>query len=80
MLIRLLSSIGGLLADPAGMYPGVFGPGSFLGGEDGVQWMIKWPYLLPNLASAIFIFFSACTVILGLEEVSPATPTRLWEF
>jgi MFS family permease len=47
--------LGGLLADPAGTYPSVFGPNSTLGGTDGVSWMIKWPYLAPNLASAFIV-------------------------
>jgi hypothetical protein len=32
--------------------------------------MIKYPYLLPNLVSAMFLISSALVVILGLEEVS----------
>lgn len=36
----------------------------------GVQWMLKWPYALPNLLSATFLFISACSVILFLEETS----------
>lgn len=39
--------LGGLLADPVGSYPGVFGPGTLLGGRDGVWWMREWPYALP---------------------------------
>lgn len=61
--------LGGLLAEPATSYPWLFGPGSILGGEHGVQWMLKYPYALPNLASACFLISSALVVILGLEEV-----------
>jgi hypothetical protein len=61
---------GGLLADPVTQWPRVFGPGSLLGGETGVQWMIDYPYALPNLLSACFLLSSALVVILGLEEVS----------
>lgn len=60
---------GGLLADPVGSYPSVFGPGSALGGKDGVHWMTKWPYALPNLVSAFFLLNSALALSLGLEEV-----------
>lgn len=60
---------GGMLADPAGSYPGLFGPGSLLGGEGGVWWMQHWPFALPNVLSAIFIFFSLIAVFLGLDEV-----------
>jgi hypothetical protein len=61
--------IGGLLAEPVTNYPGLFGPGSLIGGKDGVQWMMNYPYALPNLISACFLLGSAFVVILGLEEV-----------
>ena len=62
--------LGGLLSDPVGSYPRVFGKGSLLGGEDGVWWLKHWPYALPNLLSAVFLFSSAVAVLFGLEEVS----------
>lgn len=62
--------LGGLLADPVGSYPSLVGPGSTFGGKDGVWWMQRWPYALPNLVSAVFLSFSALTLTLGLEEVS----------
>lgn len=65
-----LTITGGLLADPVKSYPSVFGPGSFFGGKDGVYWMKTWPYALPNLLSAVFLFFSALAVVLFLEETS----------
>ncbi|OKP00472.1 hypothetical protein PENSUB_7929 [Penicillium subrubescens] len=49
-------------------FPGLFGPGSTLGGKDGVWWMQRWPYALPNVLSAIFIFMSLLAVFLGLDE------------
>ncbi|CRG90115.1 putative membrane protein YCR023C [Talaromyces islandicus] len=61
-------SLGGFLADPAGNFPGVFGPGSALGGKDGVWWMQHWPYALPNLVSAVFITMSLAAVFFGLDE------------
>ncbi|OTA33249.1 hypothetical protein BTJ68_06148 [Hortaea werneckii EXF-2000] len=60
--------LGGLLADPVGSYPDIFGPGGSLGGKDGVGWLTKWPYALPNVVSAGFLFCSAIGVVLGLEE------------
>jgi len=63
--------IGGVLADPVGSYPSLFGAGTFFGGKDGVWWMRQWPYALPNLMSAIFLFFAVCGVFFGLEEVRP---------
>ncbi|KAF2275307.1 MFS general substrate transporter [Westerdykella ornata] len=60
--------LGGILADPVASYPALFGPNSLLGGKSGVQWMIRWPYALPNLVSAVFLFISACGIIFFLEE------------
>ncbi|KAL1989187.1 hypothetical protein VTN96DRAFT_3734 [Rasamsonia emersonii] len=60
--------LGGILADPVNSYPGLFGPGSFFGGKDGVWWMQHWPFALPNLLSAVFIFASFLAVFLGLDE------------
>ncbi|KAI5298698.1 hypothetical protein KEM56_003846 [Ascosphaera pollenicola] len=62
--------VGGVLADPIQTYPGIFGPGSWLGGEDGVWWMRRWPFAFPNLVSAVFILISVCAVLFGLDEVS----------
>lgn len=64
--------LGGLLADPVGSYPKLFGPGSVIGGQDGVGWMTKWPYALPNLVSAVFLFCSSMAAIFGLEETHEA--------
>ncbi|GME27581.1 putative mfs multidrug transporter protein [Neofusicoccum parvum] len=64
--------LGGLLADPVASYPRLFGPGSVFGGKDGVGWMTKWPYALPNLVSAVFLFCSAMAIIFGLEETHEA--------
>lgn len=61
--------LGGSLADPVHSFPGIFGPGSFLGGKNGIWWMQHWPYALPNVLSAIFIFASMIAVFLGLDEV-----------
>lgn len=62
--------LGGLLADPVGSYPSLFGPSSIFGGKDGVAWMKSYPYALPNITSAIFLLLSALAVILFLEETS----------
>ncbi|RAH74129.1 uncharacterized protein BO66DRAFT_313639 [Aspergillus aculeatinus CBS 121060] len=60
--------LGGALADPLNSYPEFFGPGTFLGGTEGVHWMRRWPYALPNLLSAMYIFASFWAVFLGLNE------------
>ena len=52
-------ALGGLLADPAGTYPASFG---------GVKWMQRWPYLLPNMVSALIVFVSLITVVFSLDE------------
>ncbi|KAF5859444.1 hypothetical protein ETB97_002844 [Aspergillus alliaceus] len=68
--------LGGMLADPVKNYPHLFGPGSLLGGKDGVGWMLHWPFALPNLLSAIFIFASLAAVFLGLDETHEVTRHR----
>ena len=60
--------LGGFLADPIASFPNVFGPGSHLGGKDGVGWMTSFPYALPNIVSSVFILSSALCVIFGLDE------------
>ncbi|KIX06595.1 uncharacterized protein Z518_04571 [Rhinocladiella mackenziei CBS 650.93] len=64
--------LGGFLADPISSFPHIFGPGSLLGGKDGVKWMSSFPYALPNVVSAVFILVSALCVVLGLDETHPA--------
>ncbi|KAI1913367.1 hypothetical protein LOZ12_005024 [Ophidiomyces ophidiicola] len=66
--------LGGILADPIKTYPGIFGPGTLLGGKEGIWWMEKWPYALPNLVSAMFMFIALVAVFLGLDEVSVDNP------
>ncbi|EFW15126.1 hypothetical protein D8B26_004526 [Coccidioides posadasii str. Silveira] len=60
--------LGGILADPVKNYPGLFGPGSLIGGKDGVWWMKQWPYALPNFISALFMLIALVAVFLGLDE------------
>ena len=54
--------LGGVLSDPAGSYPKVFGNMGFF---------VKFPYALPNLVSAFFLFSATLAAWLNLEEVSP---------
>lgn len=67
--------LGGVLSDPVTQYPGIFGPSSLLGGKDGIWWMQRWPYALPNIISAIFLLSAVIALWLGLEEVRRATPS-----
>ncbi|RMJ13381.1 hypothetical protein CDV36_006988 [Fusarium kuroshium] len=55
--------MGGLLSDPAGSYPGLFGK---------VDFFLKYPYATPNIISSIFLAIAALTVWLGLEETLDA--------
>ncbi|OCT54436.1 hypothetical protein CLCR_00807 [Cladophialophora carrionii] len=68
--------LGGFLADPITSFPGVFGPGSTIGGKDGVGWMTAFPYALPNVISATFILSAAILLILGLDETHAALRDR----
>ncbi|EXJ79380.1 hypothetical protein A1O3_08882 [Capronia epimyces CBS 606.96] len=68
--------LGGFLADPIQSFPHVFGPGSLLGGKNGVQWMQSFPYALPNVISACLILNSAFWLVLGLDETHPALRSR----
>lgn len=52
--------LGGLLADPAGSYPSVFGH---------IKWLQRYPYSPPNLLSAFFLLCAGLGVFFGLEEV-----------
>ncbi|KAF2755725.1 MFS general substrate transporter [Pseudovirgaria hyperparasitica] len=60
--------LGGVLSDPIGQYPSLFGPHSTFGGDQGVYWMKQWPYALPNIVCAIFLITSSTAVFLGLDE------------
>ncbi|KAI9641842.1 hypothetical protein NHQ30_009709 [Ciborinia camelliae] len=51
--------LGGLLADPAGNYPSMFG---------GIKWLEKYPYAPPNLLSGVFLASACLAVIFALEE------------
>lgn len=68
--------LGGILADPVKSYPKLLGPGSLLGGKDGVWWMQHWPYALPNVLSAMFLFCAAVAVFLGLDETHETAKYR----
>ena len=52
--------VGGLLSDPAGTYPTLFGNIAFFG---------DYPYAAPNIVSALFLLASTLAVWLFLEEV-----------
>lgn len=51
--------MGGMLAEPATTYPGVFGD---------VEWMKRHPYALPNIVSAAILMVSVLFVFFGMDE------------
>lgn len=51
--------LGGVLSDPASSYPGLLGR---------VALLMRFPYALPNVVSALFLLAAAAAVWLGLEE------------
>jgi MFS family permease len=53
--------LGGFLSDPAKSYPGLFGDNALFN---------EYPYALPNLMSAVFLFSAVLLVWLRLEEVN----------
>ncbi|KAF9777023.1 hypothetical protein IL306_004709 [Fusarium sp. DS 682] len=61
----------GFMADPVHTLPGIFGPGSLFGGENGVQWLERFPYALPNLFCFSILMSAFFLVILGLDETHP---------
>ncbi|KAL4806590.1 ASST-domain-containing protein [Aspergillus unguis] len=64
--------MGGMLSDPVRAYPTLFGPNSSFGGENGVEWLMRYPYALPMLGNAFFLSFCAICVAIGLEETLEA--------
>ncbi|KAH8699666.1 major facilitator superfamily domain-containing protein [Ilyonectria robusta] len=51
--------LGGILSDPAGSYPDLFGK---------VNFFLKFPYATPNIVSSVFLAIATLAVWLGLEE------------
>ncbi|KAL9086101.1 MAG: hypothetical protein Q9165_007313 [Trypethelium subeluteriae] len=60
--------LGGFFADPFKNLPRIFGPNSLFGGTDGVSWMERWPYALPNILTGTVLLTAITMVFLGLEE------------
>ncbi len=59
-------TLGGALASPALSYPRIF---------QGLDYWERYPYLLPNLVSALILLVASLVVFLGLQEVSLLFPT-----
>lgn len=60
--------VGGLLADPAHNYPQWFGNSKFL---------LKYPYILPNLFPVPLLFFAFVAAVLFIEETTENHHTAL---
>lgn len=60
--------LSGLLVEPVQKHSRLFGPGSGLGGEDGVAWMTAYPYAPPNLLCAFLLLAEALLVHFYLRE------------
>ncbi|KAI1422740.1 major facilitator superfamily domain-containing protein [Xylaria sp. FL1777] len=58
--------MGGVLADPALTFPGLFGESAIWG----FDWVFKYPYALPSLINTITLSITGLIVFLGLEETS----------
>ena len=52
--------LGGILADPAGTYPKLFGH---------IKFFQTYPYATPNILSAFFLLSATAGVFFGLAEV-----------
>ncbi|KAI5837472.1 major facilitator superfamily domain-containing protein [Morchella snyderi] len=59
--------IGGLLADPAGTWPGVWG---------GIGWVTRWKFALPNMINAGILVVSWILVFLFLKETQEKRKSR----
>jgi hypothetical protein len=59
--------LGGILADPAGSYPELFGK---------VQFFLDFPYATPNLVSACILLPAVLSLWLGLDETLDARRDR----
>lgn len=60
--------VGGLLSDPVLNYPGLFGPESVFGGQEGVAWMKAFPFAVPNMFCALVCWADAALLFFCLRE------------
>jgi len=65
--------LAGLLSDPVHSYPKFLGSGSSFGGENGVEWMLKYPYAAPSLLCSILLVLEAIVVHFFLRETLDVT-------
>lgn len=60
--------LSGILAEPLENFPHLFAEGSTFGGAEGIQWMKKYPYALPNLLCTVLLLAEALLVHYCLDE------------
>ncbi|KAI1189166.1 major facilitator superfamily domain-containing protein [Nemania serpens] len=58
--------MGGLLADPVLTLPGLFGEGAIWD----FDWIVRYPYALPNLINTVTLAITGLIAFFGLEETS----------
>ncbi|KAK3950275.1 hypothetical protein QBC32DRAFT_346967 [Pseudoneurospora amorphoporcata] len=64
-------AMGGLLAEPVKTMPGFFGAEGVLnrsGSEEGVKWMVKYPFALPAVVNAVLLGLMAMAAAAWLRE------------
>ncbi|KAL0469636.1 major facilitator superfamily domain-containing protein [Neurospora intermedia] len=67
-------AMGGLLAEPVKAFPGLFGTeGTFnwTGSEEGVRWMVHYPFALPSVVNAMLIGVVAAITTGWLRAMMP---------
>ncbi|KAK3342626.1 major facilitator superfamily domain-containing protein [Neurospora tetraspora] len=68
-------AMGGLLAEPVKTMPGLFGGAegvlNWSGSEEGVKWMVEYPFALPSVVNAVLIGIVAAVAAGWLREAMP---------
>lgn len=64
--------MGGMLADPAKTFPGLFGEQAVFD----FQWVRDYPFAIPSLVNAFALAIATMLTFLFLEEASPWTPAQ----
>lgn len=64
--------LGSLLANPIEQHPKLADHAKKL--NSSIQWMEDYPYALPNVVNATFLFCAAALLFLGLDEVIVNVP------
>ncbi|KAM4060173.1 major facilitator superfamily protein [Hirsutella rhossiliensis] len=68
--------LGGFLADPAASHPRPLQTEGFLRGSNAAQWLLKWPFALPNVFNGTCMIACAALLTFGLEETLKGARVR----